>query len=61
MQQKNQPNPLTRRMRKITSQMMLKIIPRKRVMNSHMNQMMRVEILKTWKVNMTLTSLMENS
>ena len=61
MQLKNQPNLLTRRMLKITSQMMLKIIPRKRVMNSHMNQMMRVEILKTWKVNMTLTSLMENS
>ena len=61
MQLKNQPNLLTRRMLKITSQMMLKIIPRKRVMNSHMNQMMRVEILKTWEVNMTLTSLMENS
>ena len=61
MQLKNQPNLLTRRMLKIISQMMLKIIPKKRVMTSHMNQMMRVENLKTWKVNMTLTSLMENS
>jgi hypothetical protein len=61
MQLKNQSNPLTRRMLKIISQMMLKIIPRKRVMTSHMNQMMRVESLKTLKVNMTLTSLMENS